>query len=127
MGGLTGKMFADWWDYAQDRATLERYIRPALNGLADFLVRTTREYDGKRLAVFSASPEMLINVERYVHPGGVYYHTVGCAFDQQMIAESVADAVRIGGSKTSGAVNYDPVQIGWSGQLKEYREENYYG
>jgi hypothetical protein len=127
MGGLTGKMFADWWDYAQDRAALERYIRPALNGLADFLVRTTREYDGKRLAVFSASPEMLINVERYVHPGGVYYHTVGCAFDQQMIAESVADAVRIGGFKTSGAVNFDPVQIGWSGQLKEYREENYYG
>jgi hypothetical protein len=127
MGGLTGKMFADWWDYMRDEAALRRYIAPVLNGLADFLLRTTRSYDGKRLAVFSASPEMLINVERNIHPGAVYYHTVGCAFDQQMIAESVADAGRIAGFKPAGTTDFDPVQIGWSGQVKEYREENYYG
>ena len=127
MGGLTGKMFADWWDYTQDKAALERYIRPALNGLADFLVRTTRNYDGLNLAVLSASPEMLVNVERNVYPGAVAYQTVGCAFDQQMIAESVDDARRIGGFKGIGAMNFDPVQIGRSGQIKEYREENYYG
>ena len=127
MGGLTGKMFADWWDYMRDEDALRRYIAPVLNGLADFLLRATRSYDGRRLAVFSASPEMLINVERNIHPGAVYYHTVGCAFDQQMIAESVADAVRIGGFKVSGGTDFDPGQIGWSGQIKEYREENYYG
>lgn len=127
MGGLTAKLFADWWDYFQDDAFLEEYIRPALTGAAEFLHRSTRDYDGRRLAAFSASPEMMVNVERNVHPGGVYYNTVGCAFDQQMIAETIRDALRICGSATGAEASYESVQIGWSGQIKEYREEGYYG
>ena len=137
MGGLTTKMFADWWDFTLDRRALDNHIWPAVAGMADFLMRSTRDYDGLRLAAFSASPEMLVNVERYVHPGGVYYNTVGCAFDQQMIAEAAQDLERIAAALgTNNAVvarclaargRFDPVQIGWSGQIKEYREETYYG
>ena len=137
MGGLTAKMFADWWDFTHDRTALEKHIWPALSGVADFLIRSTRDYDGKCLAAFSASPEMLINVERFMFPGGVYHQTVGCAFDQQMIDEACRDALRIAkalgtndavvASLERAAGRFDPVQVGWSGQVKEYREEGYYG
>ena len=125
MVGLSAKNFADWWDFTHDRAALERYVRPALRGAADFLLRSTRDYDGLRLAVLSASPEVLINCERHVFPDGVYYHTVGCAFDQQLIDETVRDARRLAGFAGNGV--FDPVQVGWSGQIKEFREETFYG
>ena len=137
MGGLTSKMFADWWDFTLDRRALSGYAWPVVSGMADFLCRSTRDYDGLRLAAFSASPEMLVNVERYMYPGGVYYNTVGCAFDQQMIAEAAHDAVRLAdalGTNSdvvaecrAASDRFSPVQIGWSGQIKEYREETYYG
>ena len=138
MVGLTSKMFADWWDFTQDRTALRQYILPTVRGAADFLIRSTRDYDGLRLAVFSASPEVLINCERSMYPGCVYYHTVGCAFDQQMIDEAARDALRLGealggaedavtAALRAAAGRYDPIQVGWSGQIKEYREEGFYG
>lgn len=137
MGGFTAKLFADWWDYTRDNRILERDVWPALSGVGDFLLRSTRNYDGKRLAVFSASPEMLINAERYIYPDCAYYNTVGCAFDQQLTDETCRDVLRIAEAVgTNDAVvaamraaegKFDPIQIGWSGQIKEYREENYYG
>jgi len=137
MVGFTAKMFADWWAFAGDREALGRYIWPTVEGAADFLWRSTRDYDGKRLAVFSASPEMMINAERYMFPDCAYYQTVGCAFDQQMIDETAADALALASVLgTNDAVvarlraaagSYDPIQIGRSGQIKEYREENFYG
>ena len=137
MGGLTARMFADWWDYTHDRAALAKHIYPAVTGVADFLVRTTRDYDGRRLAALSASPEMSVSVERVVYPGAAYYQTVGCAFDQQLISETVDDALRLADELgvsdatvarlKSVAGRFDPVQVGWSGQIKEYREERFYG
>ena len=136
MGGFTAKLFCDWWDFTQDGRALES-AWPAVSGVGDFLVRATRNYGGKRLAVFSASPEMLINAERYIYPDCAYYNTVGCAFDQQLADETCRDALRIAGALgtnddvvaelRAASGSFDPVQIGWSGQVKEYREENYYG
>ena len=137
MGGFTAKLFMDWWDFTRDSRILAQEIWPAVSGVGDFLLRSTRNYDGKRLAVFSASPEMLINAERYIFPDCAYYNTVGCAFDQQLADETCRDALRIADALgTNDAVvaamraadgRSDPIQIGWSGQIKEYREENYYG
>ena len=137
MGGLTAKLFSDWWDFTHDRGILATDVWPAVSGVGDFLLRATRDYDGKRLSVFSASPEMLVNAERHVFPDGVCYNTVGCAFDQQLADETCRDALRIAAELgTNDAVvaalraadnRFDPIQIGWSGQIKEYREEGYYG
>ena len=137
MGGFTAKLFSDWWNFTRDGSVLEREVWPAVSGVGDFLLRSTRDYDGKRLAVFSASPEMLINAERHVYPDGTCYNTVGCAFDQQLADETCRDALRIADVLgTNDAVvaalrkaegKFDPIQIGWSGQIKEYREEHYYG
>ena len=123
MGGFTTKMFADWWDFTRNRHILESRVWPALCGMCDFLLRSTRNYDGKLLTVLSASPEMHINCERW-SPGTVYYKTVGCAFDQQMIDEAVRDTLDVATliGKDDGFVamlresagKFDPVQVGWS-------------
>ena len=137
MGGFTAKLFSDWWDFTCDRRVLAKDVWPAVSGVGDFLVRATRDYGGKRLAVFSASPEMLINAERSVYPDRAYYNTVGCAFDQQLADETCRDALRIAealgtndavvAAMRAAAGHFDPIQVGWSGQVKEFREENYYG
>ncbi len=134
-GGLTTKMYWDYWDYTRDPAVLRDVAFPTLLSMSRFLVRTVRDYDGAYLASFSASPEQMLN-GIYV-PRGKYYHTVGCAFDQQMLYENgkdtLAAAERLGETDETTATlkgqmdRYSPVAIGWSGQIKEYLEENYYG
>jgi len=134
-GGLTSKLFWDNYDFTRDPAILRDLACPALLSMARFLTKTVRDYDGRFLASFSASPEQMINGPWA--PKGKYYQTVGCAFDQQMIRENgrdlLAAAALLGERNETVEVqqrqidHYDPVQIGWSGQIKEYEEENFYG
>lgn len=135
-GGLTTKLYADWYDFTQDAAVLRDESYPVLAGMSRFLTRTVRAYGWRRLASFSASPEQMI--DGCWHPGRqVSYQTVGCAFDQQMIAENgadflrMADALGVSDADTAQQAEqidrYDPVHVGWSGQIKEFEEENLYG
>ena len=136
-GGLTTAMFTDWYDFTQDRAVLKTRVWPALHGMADFLTRCVAETNGLWLATFSASPEQL-HTKKMRKTHGVYCHTVGCAFDQQMIEANNEALVRFAGilgreddpvvmrcRKQLG--RYDSVIVGASGQIKEFREENAYG
>ena len=137
-GALTTKLFADWWDYTLDEKALRKYVWPVVHGMGDFLTRCVKDVEGKCLSAFSASPEQRdyrVKVkEGERHP---YYQTVGCAFDQQMLWENGRDLLRLAAYLgTNDAViartrtqidRYDPVQIGESGQIKEYREESKYG
>ena len=131
-GGFTTALYIDWYDFTQDRAVLEKQCWPVIRGMADFLTRCVVETNGLCLSKFSASPE-----QRRKHGGG-YYHTTGCAFDQQMILLNNAALVRFArllGREDDPIVKrcaaqldrYDPVLIGESGQIKEYREERRYG
>ncbi len=132
-GGLTTKLFWDYYDYTRSLEVLEETTYPTLLGMDKFLNKVLVEQDGKLLASPSASPEQCING---VYPN--YYHTVGCMFDQQMIYENHADTIKaaeILGITDEVAVEIakeqidllDPVAVGYSGHIKEYREENYYG
>ena len=140
-GGLTTKLFWEYYDFTGDKKVLEEVAYPALLSMAKFFLRVVREYDGKYLSVFSASPEQFVtNAETNENE---YYHTTGCAFDQQMIWENANDmlkCVELIGEENLPAEDiavikevreqighYDPVQVGWSGQIKEYREEKFYG
>ena len=123
-GGLTTKCFKDWYDFTQDEKALREYVWPTLHGMANFLTRCVRDYNGEWLSVFSASPEQWVPA-------------VGCAFDQQMIHENNADTLEL--AKKLGIRDdvtarierqlghYTPVIIGESGQIKEFREEKKYG
>lgn len=129
MGGLTSRLFADWWEFSGDKKLLRERCWPVFHGVADFFLRCVREHDGKWLSEFSASPEQMQN--------GSYYHTVGCAFDQQMIwenAKALLAAADVLGTNDAVVAevrrqfdHYAPAEIGESGQIKEFREEKRYG
>ncbi len=128
-GGFTTKMYWDYYDFTRDPEILERHTYPALLGMAKFLSKTLKpSEDGWLLADPSSSPENQHN--------GVPYQTKGCTFDQGMIWENFHDllaAAKILKKKDpflkvveEQITKLDPVHIGASGQLKEYREENHY-
>lgn len=148
-GGLTTAMFWDYYDYTRDEKILQEVTYPAIHGMARFLTKSVRDYDGEYLVCHSASPEQIIGgkwiTQAQVPPDykpvalkeQPYYHTVGCAFDQQMLYENAKNDLKcaelLGISDDVIALEkrqinaYSPVLIGYSGQIKEYREETFYG
>ncbi len=133
-GGLTSKLFWEYYDFTRDENVLRHVTYPLLRGVSRFQTRTVLDYDGKLLAAYSASPEQMVHGAR---GGWKYYNTIGCAFDQQMIEENGQDflqaAALLGEENEDTAKQrrqldkYDAVQVGWDGQIKEYREEKFYG
>ena len=130
---LTTQLYWDYYDFSRDEDILEA-IYPYVEGSALFLSKTLKEYDGKWLVAHSASPE---NNTNWVDS---YYITVGTAFDQQLTLQNylnLLEAVRVRGTDKANrellaTIDYqidklDPVIVGKSGQVKEYREEEYYG
>lgn len=129
MGAMTSLLFWDYYDYTRDLDFLREFGYPALRDMSVFFSRMLEKIDGKMLVFDSASPENY-------HNGGPY-HTTGCAFDQQMIYENdkrTLQAAEILGIEKpildeirARLPLLDPVLIGDSGQVKEYREETTYG
>ncbi len=128
-GAFTSLLFWDYYDFTRDKEYLRRVAYPVLRDMSVFLSKTLRLVDGRLLTSPSASPEIVHN--------GRYYITEGCAFDQQMIYENhkrVIEASEILGI-TEPIIErlkeelplLDPVIIGESGQVKEFREEGAYG
>lgn len=132
-GGLTTKMFWDYYAFTGDKKILKDVVYPALRGMSLFLTKVMVEEDGLYLAKYSASPEQLREgATHWQH----YYFTKGCAFDQQLIYEAHADYLKcceilgieddLTKTVKKQFSNLDPVQIGADGQIKEYREEVHY-
>ncbi|GAA1717774.1 hypothetical protein GCM10009809_12130 [Isoptericola hypogeus] len=125
-GGWTAMMFWNYYDYTRDRSTLEDVVYPALRGQSNFLSRIVKDHDGLLLADPSSSPENASSLQ-----------TVGTTFDQQMIYENHRNTLQaasiLGRSDPlldtlrAQLPKLDPIQVGKSGQIKEYREEEYYG
>lgn len=137
-GGMTSKMFWDYYDFTRDEKILTEYSQPAIHGMAKLLTKCVKEYDGKYLCNFSASPEQIITgiwAHDYKHQQ--YNLTVGCAFDQQFMYENATDDLKcselLGISDATVEAErrqlngYCPIEIGYSGQIKEYGEEHFYG
>jgi len=138
-GAFTSLLFWDYYDFTRDETILEEHTYPAVEGMANFLSKTLVEQeDGKWLVASSASPENFTGTDpetgKYI-----YYRTVGTAFDQQMVYENhlvtLKAAEQLGYTAEDHPLlatlqeqidHLDPVNVGYSGQVKEYREENYY-
>lgn len=133
-GGLTTKAYWDYYDFTRDPEILRRDVFPVLQGMARFYTKfAEKQPDGTYLCKISSSPEQMQN--------GKAYQTIGCAFDQQMMYENNRDFLRaaelLGDDPLVDRAlvalvrqqldHYDPVQVGYSGQVKEFREEQYYG
>ena len=141
-GPFMSILFWDYYDYTQDLTILEDKTYPAISGMSKFLSKIVREdEEGKLLAQHSFSPEVQVAADT----GTQSYETVGCTFDQTMIYENHLDTIKAVEILTENGVSLseqdlaaaeifekqlpllDPILVGSSGQMKEYREEDYYG
>ncbi len=128
-GGFTTKLFWDYYDFTRDEDILKKHSYPTMLGMAKFLSKTLKPTEeGYLLADPSSSPEQYHN--------GTTYQTKGCAFDQEMIWESFHDVLKAADILKEESPflrtikeqigKLDAIQIGESGQIKEYREEKKY-
>ena len=123
-GAWIAQMFWDYYDYTRDETLLAETVYPVMYGQANFVSRFVKDVDGVLLADPSSSPEQKLR------------NTVGTTFDQQMFYENhhnTLTAAKILNRTDSRLDIYetqlpllDPVQIGKSGQIKEFRQEEYY-
>ena len=127
-GAFTALLFWDYYDFTRDTAFLRDFGYRALRSMSVLYTKVLKNVDGVYLVEHSASPE--------IEHGGSYYHTVGCAFDQQMVYECfrrTVDSARILGISDpfidqieAILPHLEPVLIGDDGQVKEFREETSY-
>ncbi|WP_231744089.1 glycoside hydrolase family 95 protein [Stieleria neptunia] len=124
-GSWIAQMFWDYYDYTRDPSLLADKVYPVMYDQANFVSRFVTDVDGVLLANPSSSPEQKLR------------NTVGTTFDQQMFYENhhnTLTAAEILGRSDSRLSTLktqlpllDPIQIGKSGQIKEFRQEQYYG
>ena len=141
-GGFTTKMLMDYYEYTLDRDYLEEVAYPALLGMSRLFSKTLVPQDELLLVSPSASPENPITKEQlegmpgHLAENGRHYVTKGCTFDQGFVWENHTDVLKLAkilGKKEpfletirAELSKLDPIQIGDSGQIKEWREETIY-
>ena len=148
-GGFTSKMFWDYYDFSRDTTFLREVAYPAIFGMSTFLSKTLKPVESGLLLVDpSASPEIrVVDEQGGADPSrpfagnrlfsGPHYVTTGTTFDQGFVWETYNDllkAATILGKDDpfldvvrDQITRLDPIIIGASGQIKEFREENEYG
>ena len=139
--GLTTQMFWEYYQYTQDKEMLEAVIYPVLYSAAQFITKMViQDENGNYLVAKCDSPEQFVN--------GVWYYTTGTTYAQSfcylnnyhllLAAQELGIDLENNSvlSKSENAVlktvleqidKYDPIIVGLSGQIKEFREEEYYG
>ncbi len=140
-GGFTSKLLMDYYLFTKDRTFLEEVAYPAMVSLSRFYSSTLVPHGDLLLVEPSASPENLAKPAQVVgKPGKIigigHYETIGCTFDQGFVWENFNDTLLLAkelgkedaflGTMKAQMKKLDPVLIGTSGQIKEYREENAY-
>ncbi len=144
---LMAELFWDYYDFTRDKGLLEKRLLPALLACANFLSYVMRPTeDGLYLTTDSGSPEQS-TTKPYIeyrdsHPG---FLPRGSAYDQSLAYSNylhVLRAFEILGTDENTLTpenkatlvrirhqldKLSPIVIGTSGQIKEFREETYYG
>ncbi|MGJ8692923.1 MAG: glycosyl hydrolase family 95 catalytic domain-containing protein [Thalassotalea sp.] len=124
-GAWIAQMFWDYYDFTRDEQLLADTVYPIMYEQANFTSRFVQDIDGALLAKPSSSPEQKIR------------NTIGTTFDQQMFYENhhnTLTAAEILGREDKRLAIYEhqlpllePIQIGKSGHIKEFRQEEFYG
>lgn len=140
-GGFTSKLLMDYALFTGDREFLEKVAYPAMLSLSRFYSSTLVPKGDLLLVEPSASPENIVKAEQIKGMPGHrlkdgHYVTIGCTFDQGFVWENFNDTLvlaRMLGKQDpflktieEQMKKLDPILIGTSGQIKEYREENAY-
>lgn len=142
-GGFTSKLLMEYYNFTKDEDYLREVAYPSMLSLSKFFSKTLVEEGDALLVSPSASPEQRVIDESQVEgmPGHLHgsknnYITKGCTFDQGFVWETFNDTLIA--AEDLGAQDpfletieaqiprLDPILIGQSGQIKEYREERFY-
>jgi alpha-L-fucosidase 2 len=143
-GGFTAKLLMDYYLFTEDQDFLKEVAYPAMLSLSKFYAKALVERDGHLLVEPSASPEQVATADQikdmpgHLANGGKrgYYITSGTTFDQGFVWESFNDTLSL--AEALGQEDpfldtirehmkkLDPILIGESGQIKEFREEKTY-
>lgn len=124
-GGFTTKLLMEYYNFSRDQKFLKEVAYPAMRSMSVFYSKALTPVGDHLLIKPSASPEQRHN--------GIHYVTVGSTFDQGFVWENYNDTLIL--AKELGVEDeflltlreqmprLDPILIGASGQIKEYREE----
>ncbi len=137
--GFTTQLFWEYYLYTQDKRVLRRAYELLVDAARYITKCVEEDEDGNYLVSCCDSPEMHVN--------GVWYKTKGTAYAQSfaymnnynaLLAarelgidledEELINTPEYSILKTvlSQIDKYDPIIVGLSGQIKEFREEDYY-
>ena len=130
--GLTTQMFWDYYRFTADETILAETVYPILYEAAQFITKTVayNESEDAYLSVYSDSPEQKVD--------GVWHYTEGTTYAQSFAYlnnKHLLEAAEILGYEDDALLTevrrqidkYDAIIVGLSGQVKEFREEEYYG
>ena len=130
--GLTTQMFWDYYKFTADETILADTVYPLLYEAAQFITKTVayNESEDAYLSIYSDSPEQKVD--------GVWYYTEGTTYSQSyayLNNKHLLEAASILGYPDDELLTevrrqldkYDAILVGLSGQVKEFREEDYYG
>ena len=137
--GFITQLYWDYYQFTKDPEILDM-VYDILLDAARFITKCVKEYDGKYLVEHSDSPEMFVD--------GVWYYTQGTTYAQTFaylnnyyvlelakeLGIDITDSNVLSQSDKTilktilNQLNkYDPINVGLSGQVKEFRQEDYYG
>ncbi len=137
--GLLTQLFYEYYQFTRDEEVL-KLVYDVLVEAARFVTKCVKEYDGLYLVEYCDSPEMYVNGSWYYTTGTTYAQTLAylnnygaleCAkelgIDLSNSALLTSEEYSILNTIMEQLDKYDPIIVGLSGQIKEFREEDYYG
>ena len=139
--GFTTQLFWEYYLYTQDREALLNIVYPVLADAARYITKCVKEDgEGHFLVEYCDSPEQYEDGVWYYTTGTTYaqtfaylnnYHTLLAAkeagidiTDEKLLADERYSILK---TVMEQIDRYDPVIVGLSGQIKEFRQEKYYG
>ncbi len=137
--GLLTQLFYDYYEFTKDEEVLKK-VYEILANAARFVTKCVKEYDGKYLVEYCDSPEMYVDGVWYYTTGTTYAQTLayinnyGALYCAKELGIDLDDSELLSTEEYSilstimeQIDKYDPIIVGLSGQIKEFREEDYYG
>ncbi|MBQ3015446.1 MAG: glycoside hydrolase N-terminal domain-containing protein [Clostridia bacterium] len=130
--GFTTQMFWDYYEYTRDEDFLRDIAYPLLYEAAEFITKTVayNESEDAYLSMYSYSAEQKVGNSFYYTEGTTYSQSFAYLNNRHLL--EAAELLGIADDELITEVKrqidkYDAILVGYSGQIKEFREENYYG
>ena len=131
--GFTTQMFWEYYQFTNDETILRDTVYPILYEAAQFITKTVayNESEDAYLSIYSYSPEQFNNSTSWYYTEGTAYAQSFAYLNNLHLLEA-AEILGVADDALLAEVRrqidkYDAILVGYSGQIKEFREEEYYG